>query len=171
MTSRRPSASFACVYPTAFGPVFAYGARLAGVAVVVGDAVECDPEELHADVARTAIVALNSARRTPRSVMVMPRACQLRAPRRDSRWWCATWLVAHQQEAPARIAAARGDHADLGRRRDLTIAPLAPHLHRTLVQEAVTVQTSGRELAPVCVERQAPVARDVLPPVIQEKPS
>ena len=52
------------------------------------------------------------------------------------------------------------DHADLGRRGDLAVAGLAPHLGRAFVQEAVAVQPAGRELAAVRVERQLAVAGD-----------
>src|SRR6476620_10335770 len=75
----------------------------------------------------------------------------------------AAWgdaLLAHEQQAAAGVAAARPDHADLGRRGDLPVARLAPHLRRALVQEAVAVQPSGRQLAAVRVERQPAVTRD-----------
>src|SRR4051794_33409241 len=71
-----------------------------------------------------------------------------------------------EEEAPGQRAAARGCDADLRlptpRSHDLPLAGLAPQLRARLVEEAIAVEASGRELAAVRVERQQPVARDAL---------
>src|SRR3954469_22355628 len=71
-------------------------------------------------------------------------------------------LLADQQEAAAGVATAGADDADFGRGCDLALAGLAPHLRSAFVQEAVAVQPSCRQLAAVRVERELPLARDVL---------
>ncbi len=60
--------------------------------------------------------------------------------------------------------------ADFGRVRDLAVARLAPHLRGPLVQEAVSVQAPGRQLAAVGVQRQLPVAGDAFA-ALDERPA
>src|SRR5262245_14505678 len=68
-----------------------------------------------------------------------------------------------EEQAPGEWPASRGGHADLGVARHLPLPRLAPQLDARLVEEPVAVQSAGRELAAVRVERELAVARDALP--------
>src|SRR4051812_45491748 len=75
--------------------------------------------------------------------------------------WCGSAAVGEQERAGERTATGAGD-AHLGVARHLALAGLAPQLDAGLVQEAVAVEPTGRQLAAVGVERQhTAVAGDV----------
>src|SRR4051794_12867731 len=71
-----------------------------------------------------------------------------------------------QEEAAGQRTAARGRHAHLGLAatgpHHLTFAGLAPQLGARLVEEAVAVQPSRRQLPAVRVQREQAVPRDPL---------